>query len=76
MDYLSIIDEQQNNTFSTSSSMDLNSLYTRQTPQDLTVVNYSGTLAHNLFVEGLFSERHYTLQGHGRHHRPTSSTAR
>ncbi len=64
-DYLGILDEQQNNTFSTASSMDLNSLYTRQTPQQLTVVNYSGTLAHNLFIEGLFSQRKFTFTGSG-----------
>src|SRR4051812_29895812 len=65
VDYLSITDEQENNTFSTSTSMDVASLYTRQTPQDLTVVNYSGTIRSNLFVEGLFSQRHFTFKGAG-----------
>ena len=64
-DYLGIVDEQQNNTFSTATSMDLNSLYTRQTPQNLTVINYSGTLANNLFLEGLFSQRKFTFRGAG-----------
>ena len=65
VDYLHIGDKQENSTFSTSSSMDLNSLYTRQTPQDLTVVNYSGAMGHNFFLEGLFSQRHFTFIGTG-----------
>jgi outer membrane receptor protein involved in Fe transport len=63
--YSKVIDEQQNNTFNTSASIDRNSLYTRKTPQDLSVVNYNGILSSNLFVEALFSQRHFTFEGDG-----------
>ena len=60
-----MIDEQENNTFNTSASIDVNSLYTRKTPQDLSVVNYNGVLSGNLFVEALYSQRHFTFKGDG-----------
>ena len=63
--YTRIIDEQINNTFNTAASMDLNSLETRKTPQDLFVVNYSGAVGAHLFVEGLFSKRQFTFKGSG-----------
>jgi outer membrane receptor protein involved in Fe transport len=63
--YSKVFDEQQNNTFNTAASIDVNSLYTRRTPQDLSVVNYSGVLSNNLFVEALFSQRHFTFEGDG-----------
>jgi hypothetical protein len=63
--YSKVVDEQQNNTFNTAASIDLNSLYTRKTPQDLSVVNYTGVLSGKLFVEGLFSQRHFTFDGDG-----------
>jgi outer membrane receptor protein involved in Fe transport len=63
--YTKIIDKQINNTFSTNASMDLNSLNNRETPQDLYVVSYSGVLSSKLFVEGLFSKRHFSFIGDG-----------
>lgn len=60
-----ISDQQVNNTFNTAASMDLNSLETRQTPQDLFVVNYSGAVRSNLFIEALFSKRRFTFEGTG-----------
>jgi outer membrane receptor protein involved in Fe transport len=63
--YSKVLDEQQNNTFNTSASIDRNSLYTRKTPQDLSVVNYNGVLSGKLFVEALFSQRHFTFDGDG-----------
>jgi outer membrane receptor protein involved in Fe transport len=63
--YSKVVDEQENNTFNTSASIDVNSLYTRKTPQDLSVVNYSGVLSSNFFVEALFSQRHFTFEGDG-----------
>ncbi|MEQ1868829.1 MAG: TonB-dependent receptor [Vicinamibacterales bacterium] len=63
--YTKIIDSQVNNTFSTAASMDVASLYTRNTPQDLGVVTYSGVLRSNLFVEATFSKRHFTIEGDG-----------
>lgn len=63
--YAKVVDEQQNNTFNTAASIDLNSLYTRRTPQDLSVVTYSGVLSPTFFVEALFSQRHFTFEGDG-----------
>jgi outer membrane receptor protein involved in Fe transport len=63
--YSKVVDEQENNTFNTAASVDRNSLYTRKTPQDLSVINYSGALGGRLFVEALFSQRHFTFEGDG-----------
>jgi outer membrane receptor protein involved in Fe transport len=63
--YTKIIDSQVNNTFNTAASMDLNSLETRKTPQDLYVVSYSGVITPTFFVEGLVSRRHFTFEGSG-----------
>lgn len=63
--FTKIVDQQVNNTFNTNASMDLNSLETRKTPQDLVVVNYSGVVRSNLFVEALFSKRHFSFEGSG-----------
>ena len=63
--YAKVVDEQENNTFNTAASIDMASLYTRKTPQDLSVVNYSGVLSSTFFVEALFSQRHFTFEGDG-----------
>ena len=63
--YTKIIDKQENNTFSQTASMDLNSLENRETPQDLFTLNYTGILASNLFVEGRYSARQFTFIGSG-----------
>jgi outer membrane receptor for ferrienterochelin and colicin len=65
VNYMRITDEQVNNTFNTSLSMDVNSLGTRKTPQDLYSVNYSGAITPSLFIEGLWSRRHFTFDGSG-----------
>jgi len=57
--------KQVNNTFSTASSMDAASLYTRETPLDLYTLNYNGILSPAFFVEGRFSARHFTFIGSG-----------
>ena len=44
---------------------DLASTYTRQLPQDLTAVNYTGVLTDNFFVEGQYSEKHFTFINSG-----------
>ena len=54
-----------NGTFSTATSMDLASLYTRQTPQDLFSINYSGVLSPQVFVEARLSVRRFTFIGSG-----------
>jgi len=44
---------------------DLASVYTRQLPQDLKAANYTGVLTDNFFVEGQYSEKHFTFQNSG-----------
>jgi outer membrane receptor protein involved in Fe transport len=57
--------KQVNNTFSTASSMDTASLYTRETPLDLYTLNYNGILSSQFFVEARFSSRHFSFIGSG-----------
>jgi len=45
--------------------MDLASVYVRQLPQDLKAANYTGVLTDNFFVEGQYSEKHFTFQNSG-----------
>ena len=54
-----------NHTFSTTTSMDLASLYTRETPLDAYQVSYNGILSNQLFVEGRFSVRKFSFIGAG-----------
>jgi outer membrane receptor protein involved in Fe transport len=56
---------QLNNTFSTASSMDTASLYTRKTPLDLYTMNYNGILSSQFFVEARVSARHFSFIGSG-----------
>jgi outer membrane receptor protein involved in Fe transport len=56
---------QVNNTFSTATSMDLASLYTRQTPLSLFTLNYNGILSPRLAVESRFSMRKFSFIGSG-----------
>ena len=64
-DFIKVIDSQVNNTFNTNLSMDLASLGTRKTPQNLYSINYSGVITPTLFVEGLWSRRHFSFIGSG-----------
>jgi len=41
------------------------SIYSRQIPEDLKAVNYTGVLADNFFVEGQYSERNLQFQNSG-----------
>jgi hypothetical protein len=52
---------QVNDTFNTSTSMDLASLYTRENPAQLFTVNYSGVLTSHLFVEARYSRRTFSF---------------
>jgi outer membrane receptor protein involved in Fe transport len=54
-----------NNTQSTATTMDLASLLTRQTPQNLFSLSYNGILSPHFFVEGRFSFRHFSFVGSG-----------
>ena len=56
---------QVNQTFSTTQSMDLASLITRETPLDSYQVNYNGILSNQFFIEGRFSVRHFSFVGNG-----------
>src|SRR4051812_17332330 len=63
--YTKIIDNQINDTFNTSASMDVRSLDNRQLPQDLFTAFYNGILSSNFFVEGRVSSRHFSFIGSG-----------
>jgi outer membrane receptor protein involved in Fe transport len=63
--YTKIVDNQTNDTFNTSASMDLRSLDNRQLPEDLFTANYSGVLSSSFFVEGRVSSRHFSFIGSG-----------
>jgi len=63
LSYIDITEKQGNNSF--GSIMDLNSLYDRETPQDLFSANYTGTLASNFFLEAQYSQRRFTFKGSG-----------
>ena len=63
--FTKILSDQQNNTFSTGASMDLNSLENRSVPEDLFTLNYTGVVRSNLFVEGRYSARNLSIIGTG-----------
>ena len=56
---------QENNTFNINLSMDLASLSTRELPEDLLALNYTGVLTPSVFVEGRYSNRHQSFSGSG-----------
>jgi hypothetical protein len=61
--YIKVFNSEVNNSFGTI--LDLASLYTRKTPQDILTLNYNGVLSRSLFVEGRFSSRHFSFEGSG-----------
>ena len=63
--YTKVNQTEGNGTFSTATSMDLRSLYTRELPQNLFTVGYSGVLSPSLFVEGRYSVRRFSFIGSG-----------
>ncbi len=63
--YTKVVQKEVNGTFSTATSMDLRSLYTRELPQNLFTVGYSGVLSPSLFVEGRYSARRFSFIGSG-----------
>jgi hypothetical protein len=48
--------------------MDLDSVISRDLPQEILSVNYTGTLSSSFFVEGLYSRRKFTFEGSGSHY--------
>ena len=59
-------EEEANNSWpSPQEVMDLRSLHTRQLPQDVLSLHYSGTLKANLFVEAQYSSRQFSFEDSG-----------
>ena len=64
--YTAVREEEVNNVWpSPQEVMDLRSLHTRQLPQDLFSVHYSGTLRPNLFLEAQYSARQFSFENSG-----------
>src|SRR5262245_32798256 len=63
--YSKVFQTQDNNTFDQTLSMDTRSLEHRTLPQDLFSLSYNGIISPNLFIEGRFSQRHFTFEGSG-----------
>jgi len=64
--YTAIREEEVNNSWpSPQEVMDLRSLHTRQMPQDVLSLHYSGTLKPNLFVEAQYSSRQFSFENSG-----------
>ncbi len=45
--------------------LDMASVHDRSVPQDLWVANYNGVLTESLFLEGQYSQRHFTFENDG-----------
>ena len=56
---------QENNTFNVNLSMDLASLGTRELPEDLLALHYTGVLTSSVSIEGRYSNRHQSFVGSG-----------
>ncbi len=63
--YTKKAESQENNTFNQNLSMDLNSLGTRELPENLFTFSYTGVVTSNFFVEGRYSNRHQSFVGSG-----------
>jgi outer membrane receptor for ferrienterochelin and colicin len=61
--YQKINQTDKGNSFGTI--YDLNSVYDRETPQQIYSVNYTGTLTNNFFLEGQYSRRQFTFKNSG-----------
>lgn len=61
--YLKVNTEQVGNFFGVI--MDLDSLVTRQLPQEILTASYNGVLSSNLFVEAQYSSRKFTFENSG-----------
>ena len=61
--YINVGTEQAGYSFGTVS--DLESVYTRQLPQELLAVNYNGVLTDSLFVDAQYSKRKFTFENSG-----------
>jgi outer membrane receptor for ferrienterochelin and colicin len=63
--YLNWTRDQGNYFFNAAGTYDLASLYDRQIPSNITVVNYNGVLTSQFFVEGQYSAKHFTFENGG-----------
>jgi outer membrane receptor protein involved in Fe transport len=64
--YTGIRQEETNSAYpSASAVMDLASLTTRQLPQNLVAVHYTGTFGSSFFIEGQYSARTFAFQNDG-----------
>jgi hypothetical protein len=61
--YTEVDDQESGNA--TTPILDLDSLVTRETPQELWSVNYTGTLTDSLLLTAQYSEREFTFIGSG-----------
>lgn len=61
--FIKVYNTEVNNSF--GSILDLASLVTRQTPQDIVTINYSGILSPTFFLEGRYSSRRFSFVGSG-----------
>ncbi|HEV8630981.1 MAG TPA: TonB-dependent receptor, partial [Thermoanaerobaculia bacterium] len=62
--YLKIKDSETGNNFN-NQALDLDSLVSRSTPQNLKALTYTGIFTNNFFVEGQYSERKFEFVGSG-----------
>ncbi len=64
--YMKINDENTNYIYpSAAANFDTAGLITRQLPQDTMSISYNGVLTTDLFLEGMFSNRHFSFENSG-----------
>jgi outer membrane receptor for ferrienterochelin and colicin len=64
--YMKITDENTNYIYPNAASvLDTAGLITRQLPQDTLSISYNGVLTTNFFLEGMYSNRHFTFENSG-----------
>lgn len=65
-DYMRIQREEEGNAFPNPQTvLDLASLVNRQLPQDMVSIHYAGIITPKFFVEGQYSQRHFSFQNSG-----------
>jgi outer membrane receptor protein involved in Fe transport len=64
--YLKINESESNYVYPAAANiLDTASFTNRQNPQDTLSINYNGVLTSDLFIEGMYSNRHYTFENSG-----------
>ena len=69
--YMNVSNTQTGYYFTPLPIFDLASVYDRQTPQNFWLVNYNGVLTESLFLEGQYSQKHFTFVNSGGTDTPT-----